>query len=118
MIGEVTSQHQSATDERGRRPSVSGERTSGMQSRSADAPSRWASALAWFSVGLGVTQLVAPRALAKLIGARDRGRTRTTMRALGARELMVGLGLLRARKTAPWLWSRVAGDIVDLGLLA
>jgi uncharacterized membrane protein len=118
MIGEVTSQHPSATGERDRRPSASGEHFSRMQRRFAAAPSRWASALAWFSVGLGVTQLLAPRALAKLVGVRDRARTRTVMRALGARELMVGLGLLRARRTAPWLWSRVAGDVVDLGLLA
>jgi uncharacterized membrane protein len=117
MIGEVTSQHPSATGERGRRSTVSGEHPSRTQRRFAAAPSRWASALAWFSVGLGVTQLLAPRALAKLIGVRDRARTRTTMRALGARELMVGLGLQRARRTAPWLWSRVAGDVVDLGLL-
>jgi uncharacterized membrane protein len=119
MIGEVTSQHPSATGERGSRSSVSGELVSRArtQPRSA-APVRWARALAWFSVGLGVTQLLAPGALAKLIGVRDRRRTRTMMRALGARELMVGLGLLRARRTAPWLWSRVAGDIVDLGLLA
>ena len=120
MIGEVTSQHPSAT---GERSTMSTELVSRVRPRSAE-PGAWASALAWFSVGLGVTQLLAPDALAKLIGARKRGRTRALMRALGARELMVGLGLLRARRpsaarrTAPWLWSRVAGDIVDLGLLA
>jgi len=121
MIGEVTSQHPSATGERSR--GMSTDLVARVRPRSAE-PGHWAGALAWFSLGLGVTQLLAPDALAKLVGARNRRRTRTLMRTLGARELMVGLGLLRARKAsggrraAPWLWSRVAGDIVDLGLLA
>jgi uncharacterized membrane protein len=39
------------------------------------------------------------------------------MRALGARELTAGIGLLTRRRSSPWLWARVAGDIVDLALL-
>jgi len=39
------------------------------------------------------------------------------MRFLGARELSAGVGLLTRRRSSPWLWARVAGDIVDLGLL-
>jgi uncharacterized membrane protein len=74
--------------------------------------------LAWFSVGLGLCQLLAPRRVARLIGLSDRPRTLALMRALGARELIVGVGLLARRRSSPWLWARVAGDAVDLGLLS
>jgi hypothetical protein len=74
--------------------------------------------LGWFSVGLGLCQLIAPKRLARLIGVSERPRTLRLMRALGARELTAGLGLLTRRRSSPWLWARVAGDIVDLGLLA
>jgi hypothetical protein len=73
--------------------------------------------LGWFSVALGSAQLAAPRALCRLVGASGKGRSALVMRAMGARELTQGLGILtRARPTA-WLWSRVAGDAVDLSLL-
>ncbi|MFN7997158.1 MAG: SRPBCC family protein [Bryobacteraceae bacterium] len=35
-------------------------------------------------------------------------------RSYGLRELAAGAGILSNRKPAAWLWSRVAGDIVDL----
>lgn len=46
---------------------------------------RLARGLGWFSVGLGLAEIAAPRGLARMIGVRDGTRTRTTMRALGAR---------------------------------
>ena len=73
--------------------------------------------LGWLSVGLACCQLIAPRRLARLIGVSDGRRTVTLMRALGARELTAGIGLLTRRRSSPWLWARVAGDIVDLALL-
>jgi uncharacterized membrane protein len=39
------------------------------------------------------------------------------MRALGLRELAAGVGILSRRRPAPWVWARVAGDLIDLGLL-
>jgi uncharacterized membrane protein len=42
----------------------------------------------------------------------------TLTRALGARELTAGIGLLIRERSAPWLWARVAGDVMDLALLA
>jgi len=39
------------------------------------------------------------------------------MRFLGAREILAGVGILTQPKPAAWLWSRVAGDIMDLSLL-
>jgi len=69
------------------------------------------------SVALGVAKLAAPRALARLAGVRDGARAPWLVRALGAREVVIGLGLLSSRRPAPWLWSRVAGDALDLALL-
>lgn len=71
-------------------------------------------ALGWFSVALGATELLAPRALGSLIGLRDRP---WTLRALGVRELVSGAGILSQPQQPAWLWSRVAGDAVDLTLL-
>jgi uncharacterized membrane protein len=73
--------------------------------------------LGWFSVGLGAAQLLAPKAICKVVGASGEGASRKLMRLMGARELTQGIGiLLRPRPTA-WLWARVAGDGLDLSLL-
>src|SRR5205823_2369671 len=39
------------------------------------------------------------------------------IRALGAREIASGVGVLTRPRPVGWLWGRVAGDLVDLGLL-
>jgi hypothetical protein len=74
-----------------------------------------ARALGWFSVALGATQLLAPRTLASAAGL---PRHAAMMRACGAREVAAGVGLLRARQPAPWIWARLAGDAVDIALIA
>ena len=73
--------------------------------------------LGWFSVGLGVAQVAAPRAVSRLIGVKPTGGSREVMRAIGVRELVAGAGLLAGQKPAPYLWARVAGDAMDLALL-
>ncbi|HYW50082.1 MAG TPA: SRPBCC family protein [Gemmatimonadaceae bacterium] len=73
--------------------------------------------LAWFSLALGVTQIMAPDALTRLIGVRPSRQSRAAMQAIGVRELASGLGLMKSRKRTPWLWSRVAGDVMDISLL-
>jgi len=71
--------------------------------------------LGWFSIGLGLAEVLAPRALGRAIGV---GESQTgTLRALGVREIISGLGLLSERMPATWAWSRVAGDAIDLALL-
>jgi hypothetical protein len=73
--------------------------------------------LGWFSIGLGLTQLLAGRTLARSLGI---SQWHPVIRALGAREFIVGLGILaqrRARARRNWLWGRVVGDAVDLALL-
>jgi hypothetical protein len=74
--------------------------------------------LGWFSVGLGAAQVAAPRALCKVVGAEGDGAAPTVMRALGVRELTQGVGILTRPRPTAWVWSRVAGDALDLGLLA
>lgn len=74
--------------------------------------------LGWFSIGLGTAQVAAPRAMSKLIGADDDGIAPTVMRAMGARELAQGTGILVRPRPTAWVWSRVAGDALDLSLLA
>jgi len=75
--------------------------------------------LGWFSIGLGAAELIAPSLIARFIGSRNH---RSLIRVYGLRELAAGAGILASREPAGWLWSRVAGDIVDLasltGLLA
>jgi len=76
-----------------------------------------ANALGWFSIGLGLAQVAAPRSVARLIGVSDDDRTVTLMRTLGVRELASGVGLLSQPRAPGWAWSRVAGDVMDLALL-
>lgn len=83
----------------------------------AERTENWAQALGWFSVGLGVAQLAAPRRMARLIGVPDDDAGRNTMLALGLRELTSGVGILSRPESPGWLWSRVGGDAIDLALL-
>jgi uncharacterized membrane protein len=58
-----------------------------------------------------------PKKLAELIGVDPDGWTPIVLRAMGLREIAAGFGVLaQPRRPAP-LWARVAGDLVDLGLL-
>lgn len=82
-----------------------------------DASARMARALGWFSIGLGVAEVVAPRGVARLIGLADTGDRRRWLRAFGVREIASGAGILGGRRQAGWLWSRVLGDAMDLGAL-
>jgi uncharacterized membrane protein len=70
--------------------------------------------LAWFSIGLGVAQLLAPRAVARATGLPN---WPLLLRAVGARELACGVGLLARPRSALWRWSRVAGDTMDVALI-
>lgn len=78
---------------------------------------RLALGLGWFSVGLGLMELAAPGAIARLIGAPPEGRARTALRAIGMRELTTGISILANPHRAGPLWGRVAGDALDLALL-
>lgn len=70
--------------------------------------------LGWFSIGMGIAQLLAPRQMSRAVGASDSPKL---MRSVGAREIAAGVGILSQRSPAPWLWARVAGDMMDLAML-
>jgi len=71
---------------------------------------RLAKGLGWFSIGLGVTEVIAPGAIGKITGTRKH----SVIRAYGIREIAAGIAILAAKQPGPWLWSRVAGDVMDL----
>jgi len=75
---------------------------------------RLAKAMGWFSLGLGLAEVVMPRRICTLLGIGDR---RMLIRALGAREIATGVGILAQQRPAGWLWARVGGDAIDLALL-
>jgi hypothetical protein len=70
-------------------------------------------ALGWFSIGLGVMELLAPRLFARSLGMRRR---RGLVLAYGVREVGAGILSLSVDKQAG-LWSRVGGDLLDLTTL-
>jgi len=88
------------------------------QPRSEMAPANLARGLGWFSLALGLTEIATPDMLSKAIGIPPKPSTSWLMRAMGVRELLAGAGvLMQPRRSVP-LWMRVAGDAVDLALLA
>jgi uncharacterized membrane protein len=85
------------------------------KSRRAD---KLAQGLGWFSIGLGVAQIVAPRGVSRLIGVKDADGNKGVMRAVGLREISAGIGLLTDPKPTGFAVARVAGDMMDLAMLA
>jgi hypothetical protein len=71
--------------------------------------------LGWFSIGLGLAEILMPRAMAR--GLNMRGRERL-LALYGLREIATGVGLLAASRRTPWMWGRVAGDALDIATLA
>ena len=92
---------------------------SGERSAGRDVTADLARGLGMFSLGLGSAELAAPGAVARLAGVRGDGPGVQRVTSLyGARELAQGAGILTGRGTAGWVWSRVAGDVVDIATLA
>ena len=73
-----------------------------------------ATGLGWFSIGLGLAEVIAPRQLSRFIGLEDEGHRNTVLRTYGFREIAAGVGILVQPKPTGWLWARVAGDGMDL----
>ena len=68
-----------------------------------------------FSIVLGAMEIFATRALTKALGMKGH---ETLMRVYGAREIASGIGILTSKDPTPWVWSRVAGDAIDIATLA
>lgn len=91
---------------------VNEQKRTGLSNNSAK---RLAKGLGWFSVGLGLTELLAPRAIASISGVSKR---RTGLiRLYGLRELASGIAIFSQKKPTEAMWSRVAGDALDLASL-
>lgn len=74
-------------------------------------------ALGWFSIGLGLAALLAPRKTERMAGLRKGRCERNLLTFVAAREIAAGAGLLAQPSKPGWLWARVAGDAMDLALL-
>lgn len=83
--------------------------------RSRSAHDRLARGLGWFSIGLGLAEILAPRALCRALGLEGR---EALVQAYGAREVATGAAILMSHDPTPWIWGRVAGDALDLATLA
>jgi uncharacterized membrane protein len=70
-----------------------------------------------FSIGLGLAELVAAGPMTKIVGVEDDDRNRAVMRLMGVREIGHGVSILSKQQPATAVWSRVAGDALDLALL-
>lgn len=70
--------------------------------------------LGWFSLGLGIAELLMPRVVARVAGLQGR---EELVQAYGLREVATGLGLLSSDNPTPWVWARVGGDALDIGTL-
>ena len=74
---------------------------------------RMARALGWFSLGLGLTELIAAERITRVLGMEGK---EALVRAYGVRELGHGIVTLSPDKHLG-LWSRVAGDALDIATL-
>jgi hypothetical protein len=70
--------------------------------------------LGYFSIALGLAQLLAPRVISRGVGLDGR---ENLMRACGAREIATGVAILTSHDPTPWIWGRIGGDALDLSIL-
>lgn len=66
------------------------------------------------STGFGLFQLLAPRAFLNLVGMPY---PPWLIRAVGARDLFLGLGLLARPASSGWRTTRLVNDVLDTGLI-
>ncbi len=84
------------------------------EERTSTSARRIANGLGWFSLALGLTEVIAAEPLARALGINRVA----LVRAFGVREIAAGLGILLQDRKGPWLWGRIAGDALDLAVLA
>ncbi|EUA05892.1 cyclase/dehydrase domain protein [Mycobacterium kansasii 732] len=85
-----------------------------MKDASASAAATLARGLGGAGLGLGLAELLAPGKVAVLAGVADTDRSRSVIRALGMRECGHGAALLLG--SPKLVWTRVAGDVLDIAL--
>jgi uncharacterized membrane protein len=69
------------------------------------------------SAALGLAEIIAPGRISRMSGVRHPIASRVILPLLGGRQLGHAAGLLVGRQPSRWIWTRVAGDAADLGLL-
>jgi len=74
---------------------------------------RLSKALGWFSLGLGIFELLAPHRITRMLGMEGQ---EALVQAYGAREISSGILTLSTEKHLG-LWSRVGGDGIDIATL-
>src|SRR3954452_6115732 len=90
-------------------------RRTALPGQSRSARDKLARNLGYFSIALGVTELLAPKAIGNAIGLNG---IEPVIRAYGAREVATGVAILTSHDPAPWIWARVAGDMADIATVA
>jgi len=80
-----------------------------------DVSRQLARGLGWFSLGLGLAELLIPGKFARALNMRGE---ENLLRFYGIREITAGIGILASSQPRPWMWARVAGDALDLATLA
>ena len=71
-----------------------------------------------FSLGLGLAQVTMPGVMSRVVGIDHEDDSNiTVMRLMGMREISHGVAILSNQQPAKSMWSRVAGDALDLALL-
>src|SRR3954462_7182155 len=83
--------------------------------RSRSAYDTLARGLGYFSIALGVAELVAPAAVCRAAGVRGLD---SIIRGYGAREIATGVAILTSHDPEPWIWTRVVGDVADMATVA
>ena len=86
-----------------------------MQTRINDAGRRMARALGWFSLALGMAELVASRKIKQGVGLVG---PEAVLQAYGVREIGTGLAILGSERPVGMVWGRVIGDLLDLATAA
>ena len=80
------------------------------------AGAKLARGLAWFSIGLGLAEFLAPESVANMIGV-EREHS-DLIRAFGLREIASGIAIfMQGERPTEAMWARVAGDAMDLASL-
>ena len=86
-----------------------------LRGRSRSGNDELAKGLGYFSIGLGLVELLAPQFLCRAIGLDGR---EGLVRAYGAREIATGVAILNSHDPTPWIWGRAVGDALDLATLS
>lgn len=67
--------------------------------------------LGWLSLKIGTSEVVDPGGIGRRVGVLGKA---GLLRGYGVREIGTGLAILNSRDPEPWIWARVAGDVVDV----